>query len=54
MIGGDWAGLHYVASSFISFAIVVAFGYWLTVISTVSRAQWNHVRAAERAAQRSW
>ena len=29
MIGGDWAGLHYVATSFISFAIVVAVGYWL-------------------------
>jgi putative flippase GtrA len=29
MIGGDWAGLHYVASSFISFAIVVLVGYWL-------------------------
>src|ERR1041385_38611 len=29
MIGGDWLGLHYVASSFISFAIVVCVGYWL-------------------------
>jgi len=29
MIGGDRAGLHYVASSFISFAVVVLFGYWL-------------------------
>ena len=29
MIGGDWLGLHYVASSFVSFAIVVAVGYWL-------------------------
>jgi putative flippase GtrA len=29
MIGGDWAGLHYVASSFISFAVVVLVGYWL-------------------------
>ena len=29
MIGGDWAGLHYVAASFLSFAIVVVFGYWL-------------------------
>jgi putative flippase GtrA len=29
MIGGDWAGLHYVASSFVSFALVVAVGYWL-------------------------
>jgi putative flippase GtrA len=29
MLGGDWAGLHYVASSFLSFAVVVAVGYWL-------------------------
>lgn len=29
MIGGDWFGLHYVASSFLSFAIVVCTGYWL-------------------------
>ena len=29
MISGDWAGLHYVASSMVSFAIVVALGYWL-------------------------
>ena len=29
MIGGDWLGLHYVASSFISFAIVVVVGYRL-------------------------
>jgi putative flippase GtrA len=29
MIAGDWAGLHYVASSFVSFAIVVVVGYWL-------------------------
>src|SRR4051794_33922186 len=29
MIAGDWAGLHYVASSLVSFAIVVAVGYWL-------------------------
>ena len=29
MIAGDYAGLHYVASSFISFAIVVAVGYRL-------------------------
>ena len=29
MIAGDWAGLHYVASSFVSFGIVVAVGYWL-------------------------
>jgi putative flippase GtrA len=29
MIGGDWAGLHYVVSSLVSFAVVVAVGYWL-------------------------
>ena len=29
MIAGDWAGLHYVASSLVSFGIVVAVGYWL-------------------------
>jgi putative flippase GtrA len=29
MIGADWLGLHYVASSFVSFAIVVLVGYWL-------------------------
>src|SRR5258706_5158410 len=29
MIGGDWAGLHYVVSSFISFAVVVMLGFWL-------------------------
>ena len=29
MIGGDWLGLHYVASSILSFAIVTSFGYWL-------------------------
>ena len=29
MIGGDWAGLHYVASSLVSFAVVVLVGYWL-------------------------
>ena len=29
MIGGDWLGLHYVASSLMSFAMVVCLGYWL-------------------------
>jgi putative flippase GtrA len=29
MIGGDWAGLHYVVSSLISFTLVVLVGYWL-------------------------
>jgi putative flippase GtrA len=39
MIGGDWAGLHYVASSFISFAVVVALGYWLHSAWTFPGAQ---------------
>ena len=29
MIAGDWGGMHYVASSILSFAIVTSFGYWL-------------------------
>jgi putative flippase GtrA len=29
MIGGDWAGLHYVVSSVVSYAVVVVFGYCL-------------------------
>ncbi len=29
MIAGDWAGLHYVVSSLMSFAIVVVVGYLL-------------------------
>ena len=29
MIAGDWLGLHYVISSFLSFATVVGFAYWL-------------------------
>jgi putative flippase GtrA len=29
MLGGHWLGLHYVVSTFISFAVVVSFGYWL-------------------------
>lgn len=40
MILGDWLGLHYVASSFISFAIVVVVGYRL-------HSGWTF-RAAER------
>ena len=39
MIGGDWLGLHYVASSFASFAIVVPFGYWLHSSWTFPGAQ---------------
>lgn len=42
MIGGDWLGLHYVASLFISFAIVVCVGYWL-------HSGWTF-RASERSA----
>jgi putative flippase GtrA len=29
MIGGDWLGLHYVASNVVSFAVVVVVGYVL-------------------------
>jgi putative flippase GtrA len=39
MIGGDWLGLHYVASSFVSFAIVVLVGYWLHSSWTFPAAQ---------------
>ena len=39
MIGGDWAGLHYVASSFVSFALVVLVGYWLHSAWTFPGAQ---------------
>jgi len=39
MIGGDWVGLHYVASSFVSFAVVVALGYWLHSSWTFPGAQ---------------
>ena len=39
MIGGDWLGLHYVASSFVSFAIVVLVGYWLHSAWTFPGAQ---------------
>ncbi|HJT60539.1 MAG TPA: GtrA family protein [Burkholderiales bacterium] len=42
MIGGDWLGLHYVASCFLSFAIVVVVGYRL-------HSGWTF-RAAERSA----
>src|SRR5258708_35404781 len=34
MIGGDWLGLHYLASSFVSFAIVVLLRHWLHSSST--------------------
>jgi putative flippase GtrA len=39
MIAGDQLGLHYVASSGVSFAIVVAFGYWLHSGWTFSSAE---------------
>ena len=39
MISGDWFGLHYVASSFVSFAIVVLVGYWLHSSWTFPGAQ---------------
>jgi putative flippase GtrA len=39
MIGGDWLGLHYVASSFVSFAIVVLVGYLLHSAWTFPGAQ---------------
>jgi len=39
MIGGDRLGLHYVASSFVSFAIVVLVGYWLHSSWTFPGAQ---------------
>ena len=39
MIGGDWLGLHYVASSFVSFAIVVLVGYLLHSAWTFPAAQ---------------
>lgn len=39
MIGGDWLGLHYVASSLVSFALVTSFGYWLHSVWTFPRAE---------------
>jgi len=39
MIAGDWLGLHYVASSFLSFGIVVGVGYWLHSAWTFPGAQ---------------
>ena len=39
MIGGDWLGLHYVASSFVSFAVVVLVGYALHSSWTFPGAQ---------------
>jgi putative flippase GtrA len=39
MIAGDWLGMHYVASSFLSFALVVGFGYLLHSAWTFPGAQ---------------
>jgi len=39
MIGGDWLGLHYVVSTFVSFAIVVLLGYGLHSSWTFPGAQ---------------
>jgi len=39
MIAGDWLGLHYLASSLLSFAIVCAFGYWLHSMWTFPHAE---------------
>ena len=39
MISGDRLGLHYVASSFVSFAILVLVGYWLHSSWTFPDAQ---------------
>jgi putative flippase GtrA len=39
LIAGDFLGLHYVLSSLISFAVVVAFGYALHSVWTFPRAE---------------
>jgi putative flippase GtrA len=39
MIAGDWLGLHYVASSILSFATVTSFGYWLHSVWTFPGVQ---------------
>ena len=49
MIGGDWAGLHYVVSSFISFAVVVMLGFWLHSGWTFPDAQRSRVSFARYA-----
>ena len=49
MIGGDWAGLHYVASSFVSFGVVVALGYWLHSAWTFPGAQRSRMSFARYA-----
>ena len=49
MIGGDWAGLHYVVSSLISFAVVVMLGFWLHSGWTFPDAQRSRVSFARYA-----
>jgi putative flippase GtrA len=49
MIGGDWAGLHYVASSLISFAVVVMLGFWLHSAWTFPGAQRSRMSFARYA-----
>src|SRR5690348_6219222 len=50
MIGGDWAGLHFVVSSFISFAVVVALGFCLHSAWTFPGAQRSRITFARYAA----
>jgi putative flippase GtrA len=38
MIAGAWLGAHYVASSLVSFVVVVLVGYWLHTAFTWPRA----------------
>jgi putative flippase GtrA len=49
MIGGDWLGLHYVASSLVSFAVVVMLGFWLHSAWTFPGAQRSRVSFARYA-----
>jgi putative flippase GtrA len=49
MITGAWLGMHYVASSFASFAVVVLFGYWLHTAWTYRGAERGHVSLARYA-----
>jgi putative flippase GtrA len=49
MIGGDWAGLHYVVSSLLSFAVVVALGFWLHSGWTFPDAQRSRISFARYA-----
>lgn len=49
MIAGAWLGLHYVASSLVSFAIVVVFGYCLHTAWTYPDAQRGRMSLARYA-----